>query len=256
MTDLSLPRVLILTPVKNAAGHLKTYAKLLRRLDWPRERLSIGLLESDSTDDTWKRLERLRPRLEASASRVTLAQKAFNFQMPEGPPRWSPGFQLARRAVLARSRNHLLFAALKDEDWVLWVDVDVVDYPADTLHRLLAEGLDILQPNCVLKKGGPTFDLNGWAERGEKVLHDYRGAGGPVRLDSVGGCMLLVCADIHRDGLVFPTYPYGVRSETIRDPHPVWGLGEIETEGLAMMARDMGYQCWGLPDFEIYHAST
>ena len=39
-----------------------------------------------------------------------------------------------------------------------------------------------------------------------------------------------------------------------RKHHPVWDAGEIETEGLAMMARDMGYQCWGLPDFEIIHA--
>ncbi len=34
------------------------------------------------------------------------------------------------------------------------------------------------------------------------------------------------------------------------------GLGEIETEGLAMMARDMGVQCWGVPDLEIFHARS
>jgi len=28
---------------------------------------------------------------------------------------------------------------------------------------------------------------------------------------------------------------------------------EIETEGLAMMAKDMGIECWGLPDLEIRH---
>jgi peptide chain release factor subunit 1 len=47
-----------------------------------------------------------------------------------------------------------------------------------------------------------------------------------------------------------------VENPAIRKPHPVWGAGEIETEGLAMMARDMGYQCWGLPGFEVVHARS
>lgn len=31
--------------------------------------------------------------------------------------------------------------------------------------------------------------------------------------------------------------------------------GEIETEGLGMMAYDMGYECWGMPNLEIKHAN-
>ncbi len=45
--------------------------------------------------------------------------------------------QLARRAVLARSRNHLVQRALQDEEWVLWVDADLDSYPADVLDTLL-----------------------------------------------------------------------------------------------------------------------
>jgi hypothetical protein len=30
-------------------------------------------------------------------------------------------------------------------------------------------------------------------------------------------------------------------------------VGEIETEGFAIMAKDMGVECWGLPDLEIFH---
>jgi peptide chain release factor subunit 1 len=40
----------------------------------------------------------------------------------------------------------------------------------------------------------------------------------------------------------------------MRRPHPVWELGEMESEGLGMMARDMGCQCWGVPDLEVLHA--
>ena len=46
------PRVLILTPVKGAERHLPRYVELIERLDWPREQLSVALLEGDSTDGT------------------------------------------------------------------------------------------------------------------------------------------------------------------------------------------------------------
>jgi len=255
MSASATNRVLILTPVKNATPYLERYLALIERLTLPRAELSVGLLESDSTDGTFELLQSMRVRFDARAANVTLHKKDFGFSMPPGLPRWAPAFQLARRAVLARSRNHLLFAALRQEDWVLWIDVDVIDYPANTIQRLLAEQRDILQPHCVLVPDGPTFDRNGWTDGGTRTLHDMRGADGPVRLDSVGGTMLLVRADLHRDGLIFPAFRYGVANATVRRPHPIWAEGEIETEGLAMMARDMGQQCWGLPDFEITHAS-
>ena len=85
-------------------------------------------------------------------------------------------------------------------------------------------------------------------------MHDFRDADGPVRLDSVGGTMLLVRADLHRDGLIFPPFRYGLENPSIRPVHPVWGRGEVETEGFGIMAKDMGVQCWGLPNVEIVHA--
>lgn len=252
---LAQPNVLILTPMKNAKKHLERYVELIEALDWPSAHLSIGILESDSDDGTFDSLNTIKDRLDARAQSVTLIKRDFDFKLPVGLPRWAPALQVARRTILARSRNHLLFGALKQEDWVLWIDVDVVDYPTDIIHRLLSTDCDIIQPHCVLEPGGPTFDQNGWIDHGKFTLHDKRGADCPVRMDSVGGCMLLIRADIHRDGLVFPAYKYGLENAAIRDPHPLWGKGEIETEGLAIMARDMGYQCWGLPDIEIIHDS-
>ena len=252
-TEAPHPNVLILTPVKGAARHLARYVELIERLDWPRDKLSVGLLEGDSQDDTYDVALSLLPRLRARTRRAQLFRRHFGFSMPAGVPRWTPSLQLARRGVLARARNHLLFHAIDDEDWVLWIDVDVVDYPADALKRLLATGFDIVVPNCVTRPGGRTFDLNNWADAGNTTLSDRRGQG-PMRLNAVGGTMLLVRADLHRDGLVFPAYRYGVESPHIRPLHPTWGKGEIETEGLGIMAADMGVQCWGLPDLEIVHA--
>ena len=39
-------------------------------------------------------------------------------------------------------------------------------------------------------------------------LHKLRAAGDIVEIDSVGGAMLLIRADLHREGLVFPSYPF------------------------------------------------
>jgi len=248
------PRVLILTPIKNAARHLPRYVKLIEALDWPGDRLSVGLIEGDSTDDTVAVADALLQRLRERTRRAQLFRRSFGFSMPPGVPRWAPAFQKMRRGVLARARNHLLFHALDDEDWVLWIDVDVIEYPTDVLRRLLATGFDVVTPNCVKVRGGPTFDLNNWADQGKVTLSDRRGTGA-MRLDAVGGTMLLVRADLHRDGLVFPAFPYGVASPHARTTHPVWGKGELETEGLGVMAADMGVQCWGLPDLEIIHAN-
>jgi hypothetical protein len=246
-------KVLILTPMKSASRFLDSYFAGLRGLTYPRAQLSIGILESDSRDDTFAQIE---ARLTTQAfRRVTLVKKDFGFHMPVDMPRYEAVYQPARRAVLARSRNHLLFRALDDEDWVLWLDVDVIDYPPNVIEKLIALDCDIVHPHCVLEPGGETFDLNAWRDHGRKRMGDLRGSG-LVRLDAVGGTMLLVRADRHRDGLVFPPFFYGARSRLVREPHPLGGgiVGEIETEGLGIMARDMGIECWGLPDLEIRHA--
>jgi hypothetical protein len=248
------PSVLILTPVKQAAEHLDRHFRLLDRLDYPHERLSLGLLVSDSTDGTLSQLQARLPDLRSRYARVTVAQRDFGFQMPAGAPRWAAPFQLSRRVVLAKSRNHLLFAALGDEDWVLWVDVDLLDYPPDVLRQLLATGKDIVHPHCVTYPGGPTFDRNAWRHGGRDRMEKLRGSS-LVRLDAVGTTMLLVSADVHRSGLVFPPYLYGRESRFARNPSPFTraGVGEVESEGLGIMAKDMGIECWGMPDLEILH---
>jgi hypothetical protein len=249
------PSVLILTPVKQATEHLNRYFELISRLTHPPDRLSLGLLESDSTDDTFSRLRAMLPALRGRFARVTLVQRNFGFHMPPGVPRWAPPLQLARRTILAKSRNYLLFAALAEEDWVLWIDVDVADYPPDVLTQLLATGKDIVHPHAVTRPGGPTFDWNAWRDKGRERMDALRGGPPLVRLDAVGGTMLLVRADVHRSGLIFPPYLYGGESRFARNPSPFVpnGVGEIETEGLGIMAKDMGVECWGLPNLEIVH---
>jgi glycosyltransferase involved in cell wall biosynthesis len=250
-----MDKVLVLTPIKDAAEFLPKYFERLGSLTYPRTALSVGLLESDSKDDSWSTANRLAENYRSQFVSIDVFKRDYGFSVPEHLPRWTPALQKVRRAILARARNQLLFRALKDHDWVLWLDVDVVEFPVDLIEHLVGFDLDILHPDCVTEGTDDSFDLNAWKDHGCQHMQDLRGTGGPVRIDSVGGTVLLIRANCHRDGLVFPAYPYGVESAKMRETHPVWGQGEIETEGLAMMASDMGLQCWGLPDYRVSHAS-
>jgi hypothetical protein len=249
--------VLILTPMKTAGRHLESFFAGLEALTYPHHLLSLGVLEGDSDDDTFTRLEQLMPVACPHFHSKHLFKKDFGTVIPPHVPRHTAVYQSSRRAALARARNHLLFNSLRSQDWVLWLDVDVIAYPADIIQRLIALDLDIVHPHCVQTYGGATFDRNAWLDQGRTYMQDLRGRG-RVRLESVGGTMLLVRADRHRDGLVFPPFFYGAQSRWARTPHPMRGplVGEIETEGLALMAKDMGVECWGLPDLEILHAPS
>jgi hypothetical protein len=245
--DATKPKILILTPVKDAEAFIPGYYQRITRLTYPGRRISLGFLESDSRDATYHELQDRLPRLRKHFRRAEVWKKDFGYRIPEGSARWAEHLQAERRSVLAKSRNHLLSHALDDEDWVLWLDVDVIEYPEDILERLLAAGKDILQPHCVLEYGGPSFDQNAWRDHGKLLMQHMRDEGELVELHAVGGTMLFVRADAHREGLIFPPAPYGRAIGLARE------RGELETEGLGIMAREMGYRCWGMPHLEIKH---
>ena len=69
-------------------------------------------------------------------------------------------------------------------------------------------------------------------------MHKLSHISGVVEIDSVGGALMWVRGDLHREGLVFPTTPY---------------RGRIETEGMAMMAKDMGHAIFAIPSLEVFH---
>lgn len=252
------PSVLLLTPVKNAAQFLPQYLENLQKLTYPSHRLSVAWLESDSDDETFATLQAALPRLNTHFHRVALYQRHYALRIKG--PRWSPRVQYARRAILAKSRNYLLSQALQDEDWVLWLDVDVTRYPPDIIETLLSSHEKIVVPHCVREGSDRTFDLNtfrfkpGARDRNWSVytrhgiIQPPRGLGRHyledlqhherIDVDGVGGTMLWVWADLFRDGLTFPATSY---------------RGYIETEGLAAIAQDLGYTCWALPQLTIYH---
>ncbi|WP_295400216.1 glycosyltransferase [uncultured Thiocystis sp.] len=253
-----LPSVLILTPIKNAGRFVQIFFENLLRLDYPREKLSLAFLEGDSDDDTWALLREYGAMSVEHFNRIDYFRLDFGFRIKGA--RWLPNLQFQRRRIISKCRNTLFQKAYQNESWILWIDADVIDYPSDVLRRLLDTGKSIVVPNCVLESSGPTFDLNtfrykpgaraqSWNYLVDGIIQPPRGVGRLylddlrgqelVEVDAVGGTMLLVKAELHADGLLFPDYSY---------------RGYLDTEGFAMRAFDQGVVSWGLPDLEIRHA--
>ncbi|OCL01178.1 glycosyltransferase family 62 protein [Cenococcum geophilum 1.58] len=184
--------------------------------------------------------------------------------------------QKARRAAMAKARNSLLFTTMGPAtSWVLWMDSDVVETPPSLIQDLAAHNKPIVAPNCFQRyynaetksKDIRPYDYNNWIdsptarELGSKMSNDdilvegyaemptyrslmammYGKSADPnteVQLDGVGGATLLVKAEVHRDGAMFPPFAF---------------YHLIETEGFAKMASRLGWKAWGLPNYLVYH---
>lgn len=173
--------------MKNSLEHIWHYFQLLDSLSYPRELIQIGILVSDSTDNTYTRALELADERQYSTptgtlnrgkyNKITILSKNFNtaptsptFSSQDdadyekdlagleniGKARHSYSLQIPRRKLLAKSRSWLLSSTLDPEvDFVLWLDVDVVEFSEDLIQVLLnwgeKEKADVIVPNCMWK---------------------------------------------------------------------------------------------------------
>lgn len=184
--------------------------------------------------------------------------------------------QKARRAAMAKARNSLLFTTLgPTTSWVFWLDADIIEFPPTIIQDLADYDAPIIAPNCFQryydekKKAMDIrpYDFNNWIDspnakelaakmgkddillEGYAEMPTYRSLmammydpsadrGTKVKLDGVGGAALLVKADVHRDGAMFPPFAF---------------YHLIETEGFAKMAHRLNWDSYGLPNYLVYH---
>ena len=159
--------VLVLTHLHNDEQYLDHYFQLLDTTNYPNHLISIGLLVSDSTDDTLEKLYntvyRLQNRWRNRFYEIDVYQKDFN--LDEKPNDTSLN---SKRATLARAKNFLLTAALREHhNWVAWVDVKLHSYPPTIFSDLMLVDGDVVVPNCLLKRQDDEFwgfDRNNWQE--------------------------------------------------------------------------------------------
>lgn len=277
-------RVLILTPI--AKFYPEYWANLLH-LTYPHELIDLGFIvpKGSSSSLLLGQLEEAVTLVQTGSKKhrfgsVTILRQ--DFETTTGQTEKERHARLAqkeRRAALAMARNELLLSTLSPStSWVLHLDADIIETPSSLLEDMTRANRDILVPNCyqrfVNEDGNPDirpYDYNSWHEsqtaldiaasmdeddiliEGYEDLATYRALMayefevlGPephmglrtIEIDGVGGTALLVKADVHRDGAIFPTFSF---------------YKMIETEGFAKMAQRLGYRCWGLPDYLIYH---
>jgi len=252
-----LPTVLILTPLKEFKGFIANYINLLQSIQYPKEKISLGFYVSSDNDRIL--LEKKTSNLLNYYRRVEIVQRDIDTGVT-ALYRHEKSRQQERRSRLAKIRNYLLHSVLYDEEWVFWLDGDLHSYEPHILLRLLSSQKSIVVANCVIE--GRSFDLNSFQETPESInklkflksdvlllqgypdslprrsLHQLKDNTPLVKLDGVGATALLIRADLHREGLIFPPFIY---------------RNQIETEGLAKMASDMGHQPWGMPYVETTH---
>jgi cellulose synthase/poly-beta-1,6-N-acetylglucosamine synthase-like glycosyltransferase len=147
-------RILILTPLKDAAPYLSKYFELIAELTYPHDLIDLAFLVGDSTDDTMAVLGAELNRIQSRPDKVPfrsamVVEKDFNFVLSQDvKERHSFQAQGPRRKAMGRARNYLLATALKPEhSWVYWRDVDIVENPKSIIEDFVAHDVDILVPS-------------------------------------------------------------------------------------------------------------
>lgn len=205
-----------------------------------------------------------------------LRQDSQSFDLLKEKDRHALEVQKKRRSAMALARNELLFSTIGPyTSWVLWLDADIIETPPTLIQDMTAHDKAVLAANVyqhsIDKKTGQKtkgpYDFNNWADSdtalqmaasmpddgvlfegyGEMatyrtlMAHFYKEGESPsaeMVLDGVGGGCTLVKAEVHRDGAMFPSFPF---------------YHLIETEGFAKMAQRLDYEIYGLPNYLVYH---
>ncbi|KAJ1736581.1 hypothetical protein LPJ72_001274 [Coemansia sp. Benny D160-2] len=267
--------ILILTPLKNNAKHLARYFALLDKIRYPRSRISLAFLVSDSTDNTQQMLVESRQWYQEKApaelrlKRFEIYRQDFFYSLPRNQ-RHLRTKQHERRSMMAKARNYLWTRALQNEQWVLWIDGDLEYYPPNIVRDLMVHDKDVIVPNCLVRRKTPqdrwkhsVYDRNAWQETPKslkmisklkeddflvegykslkthrKYLDGFSKNETIVPLDGVGGTFTLVKAHVHRSGVGFPAWLF---------------QHQVETEGFAKLAKAHGFGVFGLPFYYIRH---
>lgn len=261
----------------------RDFLNMVTQFDYPRELLSVGILVSNEKEYELMKTTLLALNKEQLTNKeyVFTSVKIIHRQMDMNIPRdtdkrHDPNIQKERRRLLARLRNIALTTALEDtHDAVFWIDADIIRIPNNLLTKMVLSKRDIITPFCE-SPGGGFYDRNTWTGERKKPNWNERkkiSEGGLfvpdktsktiyldddsiqkdpakpeyVEIDSVGGTALFVKADIHRQGVIFPTqYIVGAEWE-------FEGYDGIETEGICYLAQRLCYKCWGMPFDRVTH---
>lgn len=273
--------VLILTPM---ARFYQEYWDNLLRLNYPHELITLGFIlpKTKEGNAATAALQQQIHKTQKQGSEkdrfksIIILRQDFEpaIETQDESERHKLANQKARREVMAKARNSLLFTTLgPSTSWVLWLDSDIIESPPTLIQDLALHDKPLVVPNCFQRyydeenkvMSERPYDFNSWQDsdvaqalgasmgpdeiivEGYAEMATYRALmaymisedGDPhleLPLDGVGGTALLVKADVHRDGAMFPPFSF---------------YHLIETEGFAKMSKRLGWQPYGLPNYKV-----
>lgn len=275
--------IIILTPM---IQFYPEYWDNLMRLSYPHELITLGFIIPKSRQGNLamaalqERLIKTQKYGPVNDRFKSIIIERLEYDSPfisqSGSEKYTLEGQRLRRSAIARAKNSLVFTTLNPAvAWVLWLDSDIIMTPPSLIQDLTSHNKPIITPNCFEKYLDPNtkklserpYDFSSWqdSEMSQKLgqnigkddillegytkmvthrtLMAYMATengelGKEVGLDSVGGAVLLVKAEVHRDGAMFPPFSF---------------YHLIESEGFAKMARRLGWNATGLPNYKVYH---
>jgi len=148
-------RVLLCTPLRDAAVHLPMFFGHLRNLTYPHHLIDLAFLVSDSKDDTeaslQRHLEEIQndPQQGMAYGEISIIHKDFGQAVSQDvESRHGFAAQAPRRKLMARARNWLLSAALRPyHSWVYWRDADLETCPFTIIEDLMRHDRDVIVPS-------------------------------------------------------------------------------------------------------------
>lgn len=148
-------RVLLCTPLRDAAPHLPMFFAHLRNFTYPHHLIDLAFLVSDSKDNTEHLLTELLEGLQNDENpsmpygEISVIHKDFGQSVSQDvESRHGFAAQASRRKLMAQARNWLLSAALRPyHSWVYWRDADVETCPFTIFEDLMRHDKDVIVPS-------------------------------------------------------------------------------------------------------------
>lgn len=171
----SYNNILIGTPVKNCGKFLDNYAHQLAKLDYPKEKITIVIIENDSDDKSYQILkEKIIPFLKKFPYRaVYLEKKDVGFHLSHFS-RHLKEVRIKRQESIDRTRQHIVTNYLLDNQYIFWVDADLEQIPPASLKICLTYDADVVVPLFKLKTS-EIYDASTYSEGryiGELIQED------------------------------------------------------------------------------------
>ena len=224
--ELSWPSVLIAIPVKNSAKYLLSCLNALASMDYPQSKIRFVFVYGKSKDKTLKIIEDF------------FRGKTFEYEVYDDPVYDNP---TGNSLYIADSMN-VLSSHIRNEEFVLFVDSDIISIPSNTLRELIKAGKDIVAPIPKYNRSSRLllYDFYGFRLDGKTTEHLVRDSNNeffhyktPTRMDSIG-TFALVRKDVVKDVVWQNPFPW------IR---------------YCQNARRMGYKIWTAPYLTVIHAN-